>query len=470
MITLAWKPWLKVLVGLIILEFLSFVCYTHRPFMTPAWSALLIGVFIIGLRRPAWAVYAAIIELAVGSKGYLFFSSIGGQKISLRLGLFAVLVLLAIILGWKKHVRWHWPKPVALPLVLLTVWVVIMSAVGVVRGYGLATVFLDMNAFLYLGSFFTWWVLVRSDSHWREQIIVCILAGVTLVGFKSWLMVLLFGQSLPWITTLYQWIRNTGVGEITLINANLYRVFFQSQVYDVLAIWMVLALFWRQSIKNWLWIPLITSTLGVLISLSRSFWLGAAAGILTMIVLTWRRTPGFRALGSRLGIIVIALGAAWILFNWAIYFPSIRPGHGGGKSNAVIARLNSTGSVQASTARRNQIAPLMTAIKKQPIFGSGFGTPVTYFSTDPRIKGWRTTDAFELGYLDLWLKFGLIGLGLFAWLGWRIVRPLWPGRWSLIFMPGIVVLLVTHVTSPYLNHPLGLGWLILAALYAYHES
>jgi O-antigen ligase len=152
---------------------------------------------------------------------------------------------------------------------------------------------------------------------------------------------------------------------------------------------------------------------------------------------------------------------------WAISFPAFTL-HG--QANAVVSRFNGAGSADAATARRNQIKPLFTAVADHPILGSGFGKTVTYFSTDPTIQGYRTTTAFELGYLDLWLKLGLVGVIIYVWWIIGLWKKIAKTMWSIPFIIAGVALVVIHLTSPYLNHPLGLGWLMLTSLFAYDAS
>lgn len=129
----------------------------------------------------------------------------------------------------------------------------------------------------------------------------------------------------------------------------------------------------------------------------------------------------------------------------------------------------------AVTSRWNLLTPLMAEIEKAPMLGSGFGTSITYVSDDPRIRasnptGAYTTDRFEWGYHDIWLKMGIPGLLAFASLFfvlfrsmWRAIREKRDDRWIVIGMfSGVVALYVAHVFSPYLNHPIGLGFLVFA--------
>jgi O-antigen ligase len=121
----------------------------------------------------------------------------------------------------------------------------------------------------------------------------------------------------------------------------------------------------------------------------------------------------------------------------------------------------------AGTSRAQLVGPLLSAIKQHPLLGQGFGATVTYHSNDPRIKnptnpqGIVTTSAFEWGYLDQWLKWGLFGMLLWAWVifrqyarGMRIFRrDTDDAVWVASLLAGLVFILFVHVVSPYLNLP-----------------
>lgn len=127
----------------------------------------------------------------------------------------------------------------------------------------------------------------------------------------------------------------------------------------------------------------------------------------------------------------------------------------------------------AISSRYAQIKPLLSAIKKHPIIGSGFGASATYASQDPRVlknnpDGLYTTTAFELGWLEIWLKLGLLGAGIYLYILFKIFRL---GCQKMQNMPadaigsyyifgalaGLLAVIITHGFSPYLNHPLGIG-------------
>jgi len=166
------------------------------------------------------------------------------------------------------------------------------------------------------------------------------------------------------------------------------------------------------------------------------------------------------------GILSVVLLGGIVLFPWPYQTGSIE-GFG-----SVFASRTGSGDV-AITSRWNLLEPMWTEIKKAPVIGSGFGHEITYISDDPRIRAefpdgvWRTYSV-EWGYLELWLKMGILGPLSLIILGGVIVFRLYKqfhsnaGDWiSLGLIGGVISLYVMHVFSPYLNHPLGLGILLV---------
>jgi len=93
-------------------------------------------------------------------------------------------------------------------------------------------------------------------------------------------------------------------------------------------------------------------------------------------------------------------------------------------------------------------------------------------------NGTITNYRFEWGYLDIVLKIGLLGFLVYAAFIASIFRQGMKNFQFSIFHPsgdlpqgdnfqtlgilsGIIALLVLNITTPYLNHPLGVGFLIL---------
>ena len=95
------------------------------------------------------------------------------------------------------------------------------------------------------------------------------------------LLIYVFGHNFIFsMPSLYSWVRSFGLGEVTKITSNFYRVFSQSQVYALLAFFLFLAYLFlakRFSLSRKKYFSLNfllgLSSVVIIVSFSRSFWL-----------------------------------------------------------------------------------------------------------------------------------------------------------------------------------------------------
>ncbi len=477
--------------GQLVLALLSFFIFDLLSWLgwQYVWSGNIIVIilvllwYLVACRSLSLGVTLLLTELIVGSFGHSLSLVLGDFTVSLRillfLAAFTLLIWCLVIkrtlvvfksgrLGW-----WYLTCLAALG------W---GSAVALLRGHGLADFFLDLNNYLYLLLFPLYWeaaVEQKSLTWWRYLL----LPALGWLAFKTIITLYLFSH-LDTFTLLpyYQWWRQTGFGEITYVSGNFFRVFSQSQIYACLASVAGLAYLWFNRNNAIIWhkiLPLYFFTwvnlIVLLASLSRSFWLGSTVALVLMFVpaLIYRRASANNLLKYLLTVFILIISAAgFVIFVTRVSWP-LPPL---GEANAKIFSERLT-SEPAGQSRLKLLGPLWQEVTKHPLMGSGFGATVTYYSADPRIvkstaggSGLVTTYAFEWGYLDMWLKFGLIGL--FGILGFFIV-VLWPAFkywWRENSKAGILAVVILafltiNLTTPYLNHPLGLGVIMAMAAY-----
>lgn len=462
--------------------FLAAEALSFLGFLDPMIGSISFGL-IIGLtawltwKNLEYGLIVILAELLVGGKGYLFSQVFGSGKISIRIALFTVVIVI-----WLLRHRGNGNPLTRIPLVFRK-WLIFLGVVlvwgvafGLINQRGIGTVYFDANAFL----FFLLAPVVFSPTvnlvRLRDFLLLVVAAATTVLGVKSLLSLGLFAHVDPGqLNSFYRWIRVTGVGEIAYINGNAYRVFFQSQIWGMFGAFLIAALLLpgrdRIQMPKWLFIPLVLGSTAVLISLSRSFWAGGLVALLTGIVLGFAHfrwnLKQFLLIGAvSLGII----GLSYTLTSWALNFPyPFPPSRGSQAAKLIGQRFETIGGEAAVSSRLNELEPLREGILRNPAIGSGFGTQLTYTSNDPRQlqspnHGVYTTYAFEWGYLDLILKIGLIGLVMYLGLLWAIGRQLWLNqtRFGFGLLLALISLAVVHITTPYLNHPLGIGLLVLA--------
>jgi len=221
---------------------------------------------------------------------------------------------------------------------------------------------------------------------------------------------------------------------LRLIANNFYRIFSQSHIYSLFLLIItltLLALIGKKYLgrkRMPLIIIFILTSLSVLISYSRSFWLSFAVVFLVMIYYFIKRynfsvSKVFRYLALLALVLIVEVAFIFTFVNIPNW---LRPG-GTTTSLASLVedRLGDTDEA-ALQSRWNLLEPLAQKMVDHPVLGSGFGTEVTYVSEDPRQVeqngGLNTTFVFEWGYFDIILKIGLLGLVVYLLFIWRIAQ------------------------------------------------
>jgi len=423
--------------------------------------------FVFTLRRLEYGLLLAFAELFLGSKGYLFSTTIGGASVSLRMALFVI-----VIGVWVARRLYSRPRfgglPIRryMPIFVMITWGII---VGVLRGNYFDVLLFDVNGYLffvYLGPVFE--VLAKKEA--RERFMHLLAASVAVQAILTVALAIAFARGFfDLASPVYRWVRVTGLGEITLLDNGIARVFFQSHIF-ALPIFLIFSFphaklafsnsreWWNR--EGWRWgqrfLAAIAAAISLWLSLSRSFWVGAVAGVIT----GWGALLYARALNAR------RFFSPLVVVGTAFLFTILIIPHFGG---AVFGRVGERDEPAASS-RMKLLPVLVSEIKKHPLLGSGFGKTVTYVTDDPRVRerepsGEITTYAFEWGYLDFWVKMGIGGLLAYLYLlvaifrrGWRTLRS---SPSAAPFLAALAALAVTHIFSPYLNHPLGIGYLLM---------
>jgi len=356
--------------------------------------------------------------------------------------------------------------------------------VGLLDSNGLSLVFEDGNAYLFL-MYLPIWSTVFDRSQLRP-LASLMLASAAVLSVKTLLLFHIFGNQYDWanIAYLYIWIRDTRIGEITPVSDVLWRIFIQSQLYVGIALlWVVVHAFvrtMRMCSRKTIFLPALYMA-AFAVSLSRSFWLGFIAAIVVLKLFFSKYL--FKNWKWALNIWLYFFSAL-LIAGGLVFISSSTAFSDSSFSNAVFSRLAESGSDAAGISRIHQAGPLMDAAFQHPLRGSGFGELVTYFSSDPTIKtplnpdGRHTTYAFELGYLEQWLKLGGVAMVAFIlvllyqfYRGWLLISSDPEDRiWVIGLLAGFLYVMVVHSVSPYLNHPLGLGYtmLVIVVLHSFY--
>lgn len=467
-----------------LLETVSYLGYLNGAVNVFAFIALTIAfAFLCVYRFPA-ALLVALAELIIGSKGYLFYFDLGGRQISIRIAFWAILMLFWI-LNFGKRFFADKQKTLApfqkfsflKKYFFLAAFVVLGVGIALVKHNAFSNWFFDLNAWIYFLILLPWIdYLGQAENRKKiwDNIFAISAAAISWLALKSLAMLFIFTHfSFEAVYSLYRWIRTTGVGEVTLMPNGFYRVFFQSQIYLLFSWFFAFFIFHQATEKRTKLLSafaLIVSAAVIILSFSRSFWVGMLGGGLMAVIISFVYSPWRKWLKSWV-LIVIFTVLGFALVMGIAKFPYPQPTKDFSASSlASRAEINPN---EAATASRWALLPeLGKKIKSEPILGSGFGATVTYQASDPRVlevnaSGTYTTYAFEWGWLDLWLKLGFFGVLVYLYLLIIIIKANLKLKSPVgyAFTSALIALMALNIFTPYLNHPLGIMFIILASLY-----
>lgn len=502
-----WRFFLKACAALIGFEVLSYIgFFTEIRGVTlgaPLMVLGLVAVAVLAWKRISIAMLVVLADLFIGSQGGAMFAiDLGGLSLSWRMGLFmavgtvfAARTALALIkrdasasaspnrvsaLAWWSALK---TKKILWSYLALIAVVIAATVRGIMLGYGFGQVFFDMNGYLYLLFLPPLVQAFCEDGQMWRKARALLIAGMVTVSLKALLVLYVFSHRLGEVMLpMYKWVRDTRVGEITRMGeTDFYRVFFQSQLFPAVFVlgvllWLAMVATRRESglRRAFVLLSLLMST--IILGLSRSFWVGIFCALIVGVVMfvwkratfrEWRRVVGF-GLGTAL------LGAVIVAGAYALPIPA-RTGEFS-LTMLLSDRATSFSGEAAANSRWALLPELGKVGLEHPVLGSGFGRAVTYVTSDPRIlsfipSGVYSTVAFEWGYHDLWIKMGVLGIIIYAWFIFAVLRShaqalrTSKNVESMTAILAVAVLLGTHVFSPYLNHPLGIGLLLLIGVW-----
>ncbi|MFZ6015193.1 MAG: glycosyltransferase [Patescibacteria group bacterium] len=490
------------LIAITVLEVVSYITLQAPLWRQMATIIAAVFVFYLAYSKPAKALAIIAAELWIGGFGYLLSISANGPEtgISLRMALMA-----GFGLGWGinalKSRIWRFWKLNELMVVQVWILVGVMIVSGLFNGWyqNQTYLFQDANAWFFLLYFIP--VLDIAHRHKDElaQSIRCaFIASAVWLPAKALFLFYIFSHGIIAIADpLYTWIRDTRVGEITPAGGNLFRIFFQSAIFSIVAGIFTFA-YWietqdaglktqdvrfkmqesRLKMQNAIqrlkcmlprysyWLIWILSVAMIVISLSRSYWVGSLAGFFLVFVLSIFHYKKLRLIACIKSIFGTIL--AFCLLAGVMYFPWPAPGE---ISLASMLKDRGTVTDAAGSSRWNLLPAMWDKIGENPIIGSGFGSTITYKSQDPRIlkdhpNGVYTTYAFEWGWLSLWVKFGIFGPLVMLILLTSIIYRTWKSQYDwwikTALISSIIAIAVVHIFTPYFDHPLGFSVLLLA--------
>ncbi len=483
---------LIIFLSLACLEVFSFLGYFHSEIRIYLFFTIVLVSLILAIKDLKYIFLISLSELIVSSFGYLFFIQIGDFKLSLRIALWFIFLsvyfvkILIEILRDKKKVLSGFKESFFSfsysKIFLLLFTIIILGVIqGVLAGFNLKTIFADFNNWLFFLWLFPVFKIFKDNNKEKllTEIFLVVFASVSWLIFKTLFFLFIFSHDIFFLMSpLYRWTRLNYLGEITALTSGFHRIFFQSHIYVLITFLFSFFLLKYAKLKkkerNWIYVFLVASFSVIVLTLSRSLWLGLIFTFLAYIAFLLTKKKYLDIAKT-----VLIFFSSLILSLFLIFLLIKIPLAGGGDFSAMATLKERTSFSEDSGAissRWNLLPVLTKEIIYRPVLGRGFGSELTYKSNDPRVlesnnEQLYTSYAFEWGWLGLWLKLGFIGVFIYALLLFRIIRDGLIFKknkaiaFSLVF--SLLAIMAVDMFTPYLNHPLVIGFIVLSALIMY---
>lgn len=488
--------------GFVAVTLLAVLCWAVPVLALPALIVLTGVTLYATYRSLEYGLLIAFFEIIIGGHGRLISADLFGFSLSLRMAIFGA-VMLGFFYGWYRHVyapKWILSRDSG--FILLLVAVGIGSIVGFLRNDPLSA-FDDANSYSVLLYALPFSALAVTQQVKRRFLQVLVL-GALILSFSSILLSYAFTHlDGDFLDIVYRFVRDSRLYEVTLqlvhetpagrfealvamffpVQTYWYRIFGASQFYSVVMLLLLTALgffaYVKQRTPSLFYVFFGTVAFAFLLAMSRSFLIGlgvAGLALLGIALFSARRTSAF----LRIGPFVLAGAGAILAIVISVQIPL--PPNPPIEEAAFYSTSKDTVRSMAVASRWQMLDPLLAEIKKSPLIGAGFGKTITYQSSDPRViaetgGGLYTTYRFEWGYLDLLLKMGVLGIIAFLVYAWYFVKAgLYTAKkhgydWIVYgLLASVLSLFVINVFTPYLNHPVGLYFLLVAPLFFDYEG
>jgi hypothetical protein len=397
------------------------------------------------------ALYSIVIARAAGALALDWFH--GDRTVLGRYGLHAVILA------------------VALPGIWMTL--------GLLNGNEPRDVFADGNGYLFLAFALVFILSVRlGDAAWLRRWILfacavnaVVIGAVVLVTVAGWVSI---EPTMRYILTDRLLVGNS----IGYLPNGAYRLYVASGMYLQVGIALVLVVLAEQPRRWWAWALLALLGLCEVATYTRGFWVGATIAFIMTVALvspSLRRAAGLIAGTATMAVavVILCLAAGFWLPGYLIErTDTIVPDIG------VAAPSSPPGSVPIPTSRPGvdtsgeissqvrvvQAQVLVAHIRERPLVGHGFGSIA-------RDYPYSSIFSYELTYLDIAYKTGIIGLLLFLSFPVRIMIDAFRARFRGRMAPDPEPMSVAHVgvvpaivlsvlflgaTNPYFNAAFGL--------------
>ena len=352
------------------------------------------------------------IEFVLGGLGHVF-------GLPIRKGLFVVGILFSMIFREKIKIE----KVFLIPIIVVCIYLAYGSIIGLINRNSLGDIFSDVNSFLGIIYILLLIAYVKGRNENIDKIINVFVNCAVIVAIMTitlfFVSRIYLPNNLEIIVTYNNLNSKLQYGFISgLVMSNNYaRVYLYNGIFMQLAAAIMFIKLFNKDKNVFGIVKLAILLVGIYVSNTRGFWLGTiGAVVISMIYYLWR----FKKFNLTLRNIVIAL-IPLILVSVIIpktivaVSPEQNLPNSSGSIKDRIESISDFENDESNKVRAIQLKFLVNRIKEKPILGWGFGAHIEeypQYMIDNNLQPVSST-SFELYYIELLFKTGIIGILIF---------------------------------------------------------
>lgn len=441
---------------------LSFATYQHSTINQLIASFLLGAYAYTCVRNPKLGWFILVGELILGGAGHFF--ELNG--LLLRTWLLFIFVTTWLWTSFKSRNFTLPNRSIWLTLLSLACVTLFAGLNGFYHNHNLTVIVQDAITFGFLG------LLLPTVGTWRDYVPQTLALGKAwLIGSSIFSALTLFIYSsglghLP--DTYYHWFRNIASGKITDLGNHFFRIVLPEHIIIVPLILLITAWLIRSPLDKKLWFWQMCALFILTLNFSRIYFIGLVVG---MLVLAYKQN--FRVYWRVTTLSLLTL--------CALFFTTHLISSRGHDTGLALFGVRLGGSVapaaDVSGAIRLAILPdALQQIKHNPLLGSGLGATVTYL--DPATQKSVTRTQFDWGYLELLAEFGVLGVCLFIFFGFKLITQIVSflkihnkkSPIAIGLLAGTISLVLINTTTPALFHGFGILYFVFILSVTNHAS
>lgn len=354
------------------------------------------------------------IEFVLGGLGHVF-------GLPIRKGLFVVGILFSIYMIFREKIKIE--KVFLIPIIVVCIYLAYGSIIGLINRNSLGDIFSDVNSFLGIIYILLLIAYVKGRNENIDKIINVFVNCAVIVAIMTitlfFVSRIYLPNNLEIIVTYNNLNSKLQYGFISgLVMSNNYaRVYLYNGIFMQLAAAIMFIKLFNKDKNVFGIVKLAILLVGIYVSNTRGFWLGTiGAVVISMIYYLWR----FKKFNLTLRNIVIALIPLIIVSviipkTIVAVSPEQNLPNSSGSIKDRIESISDFENDESNKVRAIQLKFLVNRIKEKPILGWGFGAHIEeypQYMIDNNLQPVSST-SFELYYIELLFKTGIIGILIF---------------------------------------------------------